>query len=273
MYLVDLGIQMIMCAHAVAFRTEKFYDLTGSSTYVILTIISLAAGKWRTAHDFTIGKFLILFPSILLVLWAVRLGAFLFRRVMRQGHDSRFENAKKQPALFFVFWFIQSLWIIFVSHPVYYVNFYAKEINARGDELSHSFVEDDGRLAMYLIGMIVGVGGFLLEIVADEQKSKFKDNPDNKGKFISSGVWSFVRYPNYLGEITIWLGQYLMCAAIIWNVLGGVLFLLSPVFITLLLTGLSGIPIQEKQANERWKDDPMFQLYKQRTKKLIPFIW
>ena len=118
------------------------------------------------------------------------------------------------------------------------------------------------------LGIIVWLAGFAIEVIADQQKSAFKNNPENAGRFITSGLWAWSRHPNYFGEIVLWTG----IAIIALPVLSGWrwVMLISPVFVVLLLTRVSGIPLLEARARKRWGEDETFQAYTRDTPVLIP---
>merc|ERR1712066_182859 len=101
--------------------------------------------------------------------------------------------------------------------------------------------------------------GMLFEVIADYQKSVFKNDPKNEGKFITSGLWSISRHPNYFGEITMWIGICLSGS----TCFEGATWMawLSPLTTFLLLTKVSGVPMLEKQGEARWGSDPAYQWY------------
>jgi steroid 5-alpha reductase family enzyme len=117
-------------------------------------------------------------------------------------------------------------------------------------------------LAVWLFGVV-------FETTADFQKYKFKKDPANKGKFIDVGLWSVSRHPNYFGEIAVWLG---VCGVAMSSASVGVSLasVASPLFVTFLLTKVSGIPILEKSADERWGDEAKYAEYKKNTPCLVP---
>ena len=119
-----------------------------------------------------------------------------------------------------------------------------------------------------VVGFLIWLLGFTFEVVADRQKSKFRADPQNAGKFISTGLWSWSRHPNYFGEILLWIGV----ATIAVPVLSGwqLLTLISPIFVAILLTRVSGIPILESLADEKWGGQAEYENYKSRTSVLIP---
>jgi steroid 5-alpha reductase family enzyme len=120
------------------------------------------------------------------------------------------------------------------------------------------------------VGLAVWVIGFALEAIADLQKSRFRADPANKGSFITSGLWAISRHPNYLGEITLWVG----IAIIALPQLRGWQYatLVSPVFVYLLITRASGVPLLEKKADAKWGGQEVYEAYKRRTPVLVPFV-
>lgn len=120
-------------------------------------------------------------------IWAGRLGSFLFMRICKAGHDSRFVSIKKTKIRFFYAWIIQGLWVVVTIGPLLSV-------------MISNRPEEGGKLGLLeYIGVAVWAIGILVEIISDSQKSNFNDNPANKDKFVSSGLWSYSRHPNYVG--------------------------------------------------------------------------
>lgn len=226
-------------------QTERFYDLTGSITYLTVTIVALALSGDLDARAVIVGT--------MVGVWAIRLGTFLFRRIRRDGRDGRFDEIKTNPLRFLMAWTIQGLWVLFTAAA-------ALAIITSTERRTLGWVG--------ILGIVVWVAGFAIEVVADRQKSAFKDDPANEGRFIASGLWAWSRHPNYFGEITLWTGIAVMALPILsgwsWVVL------VSPVFVTLLLTRLSGIPMLEARADERWGHEPEYQEYRRSTPVLVP---
>lgn len=230
---------------ANAAKTEKYYDLVGSLTY--LTIITVAVAL---TPDLSVRAKLV---AIMVVLWALRLGTFLFMRISKDGQDDRFDEIKVAPLRFFMAWTIQAMWALFTAAA-------ALAIITGGADQEIGVI---GR-----IGILMWIVGFIIEAVADAQKRAFKRNPNNKGRFITTGLWSWSQHPNYFGEILLWAGIAVIAIPVLqgWQWLT----MVSPVFVYLLLTRLSGIPTLDKKAQKRWGNDADYQAYIANTSKLVP---
>ena len=234
------------------YKTEKFYDITGTVAYMSILI--------TTAYLLSIiNNEVVLLRSILsiifVMIWAIRLGIFLFTRVIKVGEDKRFEDAKKSFSKFLMFFNISALWVFLTI-----VNVLTMIIN-NSDSITDIF---------FIIGFSIAIIGLIIEVVADRQKRKFRMNISNKGEFIRSGLWSISRHPNYFGEILIWLGISFSTLPILsgWQFIT----LISPIFVILLLTKVSGINLLEAAADDKWALDKNYQDYKEKTSVLIPFL-
>ena len=238
-------IQWIVFIPAYIKKTEKFFDLTGSLTYIIVIVIAVVLSPEIDIRSIVL--------TVLVSIWAIRLGLFLFHRIMKEGEDKRFKEIKKSGSRFFLTWTIQGLWVSFTL---------AAALAAITVEQKTAF----GLIG--LVGILVWIIGFGFEVIADYQKSKFRSVPDNKGKFITTGLWSISRHPNYFGEIILWIGVAIIALPTLegWRWIT----LISPVFVTLLLTKVSGIPLLEKRADDKWGGQEDYEEYKKRTPVLIP---
>ena len=118
------------------------------------------------------------------------------------------------------------------------------------------------------IGVAVWLVGFGVEVAADRQKQVFRADPANRDRFITTGLWAWSRHPNYFGEIVLWTGMALLAVPVLsgwrWVVL------ISPVFVVVLLTRISGIPLLERRGRKRWGDDPAYRAYVDTTPVLVP---
>ena len=247
--IVDVGIQWGLWCVAAYLKTEVFYDLAGSSTFLLLAWQSLGWGKMYHTRQVV--------QTLFVSAWSLRLGSYLFVRIINdKGVDKRFNRARDSPYLFFIYWTVQAAWIWVTLAPTMILN-----TKRQNPELS----------ARDYIGWSLWLVGFILETVADTQKSSFKSNPNNHGKWIQTGLWKVSRHPNYLGEMLLWIGLFVSAS----SVLKGLewISILSPGFVVFLLTRVSGIPLLERQAEKRWGQLAAYQDYKRNTACLIPFIW
>jgi steroid 5-alpha reductase family enzyme len=238
-------IQWLVFIPAYLLRNESFFDLTGSITYISVTLVALLLSPEVD------GRSLLLLA--LVVIWAARLGTFLFRRIRKAGKDARFDELKTSFARFLLTWTLQGLWV---------------SLTLAAALAAITTTTRKGLDIFALIGFLVWALGFAFEVVADTQKSRFRADPANKGKFIQSGVWAWSRHPNYFGEIVLWIGVAIIALPILrgWQWIT----LISPVFVTLLLTRVSGLPMLERRADEKWGGQEDYEAYKERTPVLIP---
>ncbi len=239
------GIQWLAFIPAWLLKTERFYDLTGSITYIAVTLAAISAATAPSGAQWLI--------AIMIFLWAGRLGSFLFRRIHAAGGDQRFDHIKVSWSRFFVAWTLQGAWVVMTSCA------------ALTAILS---VEQTAVGAIYVIGAVMWLAGFAIEVIADQQKSRFRADPANTGRFINVGLWAHSRHPNYFGEIVLWAGIAMMAIPYLsgtqWMVM------LSPLFVYALLTRISGIPTLVRRGEEVWGDDPAYQAYLANTPRLLP---
>ncbi|UCE05041.1 MAG: DUF1295 domain-containing protein, partial [bacterium] len=100
-------IQLLAFIPAYLLQTEKFFDLTGSITYILVTIFAVL---FSPKVD---GRSILLL--ILVIIWAIRLGSFLFRRIHYAGKDARFDEIKPSFIRFLLTWTLQGLWVTVTS--------------------------------------------------------------------------------------------------------------------------------------------------------------
>jgi steroid 5-alpha reductase family enzyme len=239
-------IQWLAFIPAFIYQSERYFDLTGSITY--LTVIVVAVVMSRPTDD----RSLLLLG--LVTLWAIRLGTFLFLRIRRAGEDRRFAELKPSFPRFLLTWTLQGLWV------------------SLSLAAALAAVTSDLRIELGIFagtGALVWIAGFALEAIADQQKKRFRADPANAGKFIQSGLWAWSRHPNYFGEIVLWIGVAIIAMPVLrgwqWATM------ISPFFIIVLLTRVSGIPMLEASADEKWGGQPDYEDYKSRTSELIPW--
>ncbi len=237
------ALNWLVFVHAYAAQTERYFDLTGSLTY--LSVVACAVGLGNRDPQ-------ALLLALLVGVWALRLGTFLFRRIRRDGADRRFDALKPDFARFLLTWTLQGLWVFLTASCAL-----AAITAAAAEPLA----------VLAGLGTAVWVAGFAIEAIADRQKSAFRADPANRDRFITTGLWAWSRHPNYCGEVLLWIGIALIALPALsgWSLVT----LISPVFVYLLLTRISGIPLLERRSDAKWGDDPEYRAYKERT----PVLW
>jgi steroid 5-alpha reductase family enzyme len=242
--LIAYAINWLVFIPSNAAKTEKYYDLTGSLTYLTITLVALLLSDDLDARAWIV--------AVMVGVWAVRLGTFLFRRISRDGRDGRFDQIKTDPLRFLMTWTIQGLWVLLTAAA-------ALAIITSSERQALGWVG--------IAGISVWLAGFAIEVVADRQKSAFRNDPANSGRFINTGLWAWSRHPNYFGEITLWAGIAIMALPLLsgwrWVVL------ISPLFVYLLITRVSGVPMLEARADKRWGGEPEYEAYKRSTPVLM----
>ena len=228
-------------------QTEHYFDLTGALSYI--STITLAA----YLHPLLDLRGLII--CVLISIWAVRLGSFLFMRIKRAGQDRRFIESKTRFWQFLYIWTMGGAWVFITM--------------AAGLAAITSMTQRP--LGIFAIaGVFLWLVGFSIEVVADRQKTKFRQLPENVDHFITSGLWAYSRHPNYFGEILLWLGITVIALPTLvgWQYVT----LISPIFVALLLIKVSGVRLLEADGKDRWGSDPNYQYYVNNTPLLVPFI-
>ena len=188
-------IQWIAYIPAFLLKTEKFYDLTGSLTYIGTVLFALyATGSFQNLQ---LGNLIV---GIAIIVWAVRLGSFLFMRIRKDKKDGRFDSIKTSFSQFFMTWTLQGMWVFICSSAAF-----VALANPAGILIN----------SVFIAGLVIFVVGFAVEVIADNQKTVFRSIPENKDQFINEGLWARSRHPNYFGEITLWAGITVMCLSLI----------------------------------------------------------
>ena len=228
-----LGFNILMFIPAFIFKTDKLTDLSYSITFIVLAIFILLSKE---------PSFGILLLVLMVIIWAIRLGLFLFIRIHHQKKDDRFDNMRNSFVKFLGFWLLQGItvWIVLLSVILFENKF-------------------------FFIGIPIWLAGLIIESIADQQKYKFKKDERNKGKFIQTGLWNYSRHPNYFGEILCWIGIYVFAGVWLWGII-------SPLYVILLLSFVSGIPLLEKKARGLWGKNKEYLRYKKETPILIPWF-
>jgi steroid 5-alpha reductase family enzyme len=243
--LLIFAIHVIVFIPSFIYKTEHYFDITGSISYVCAVTLAWSLNSGSNTRNTLLG--------LLVAIWAVRLGSFLFVRVKHVGKDVRFDQLKQHLLSFAMVWSISALWVILTAAAAL-----AAMTSAKQQAMD---------IFAYL-GLAIWLTGFGIEVIADSQKNRFRKNPDNSDTFISTGLWAWSRHPNYLGEIILWVG----IAVIAFPVLSGWQYftLLSPIFVFFLLTKVSGVPMLETKSEKKWGDDETYLAYRNSTPVLFP---
>ena len=216
-------IQWVSFIPAFIFQTEKFYDLTGSITYLTAVFYTLYVTGSNNLSD------LIIVGCV--AVWAIRLGSFLFMRIHKVGEDRRFRTIKPNFTRFLMTWTLQGMWVSMCLLCV------LTALSSYSGVVMNS---------IFFIGLLIFILGLSVEIIADYQKTVFRRNIENKDKFITTGLWSLSRHPNYFGEILLWTGISIMSISSLQGL--QYITLISPIFVYVLLVYISGVRILEAQA-------------------------
>lgn len=245
-FVFSIGFNIAMFIPAYIFKTDKLTDISYA-----LAFAGLATFGFFIPSDKSPAALL---AYVMVLVWAARIGSFLFIRIRRIKRDKRFDGMREVFTKFLGFWLLQGITVFIVLLAA---------LNVWID------TPRDVNMLSY-IGIAVFCFGLAVEAVADNQKAQFSKDPKNKGKWIATGLWSRSRHPNYFGEILVWIGMWMFSATVLTNVLTIIISFISPLFITFLLTRVSGIPLLEKSADERWGKDKAYREYKKQTPVLIP---
>jgi steroid 5-alpha reductase family enzyme len=240
--LVHLPLYLI----AVTKKTDKVTDLAYGLSFLLTSYILFFSYSYFTPFSF--------FLLAIVTFWATRLTIYLSIRILGIKKDKRFDQIRESTIKFTGFWLLQILTVFIVILPV-----------VLGITKS-SYVTN-----LSIIGYLVCFIGLTIEVIADFQKNRFKLEPDNKGKLLTSGLWRYSRHPNYFGEVLFWLGLFLYVAPALQEL---ELFIaaLSPIYIYFMLRFISGVPPLEKRYDKKFGNDPKYLKYKKNTSAIIPLL-
>ena len=249
--IVSFATHWIIAVPSLITSSEKYFDFTGMVATLLLVLTSMFALLSSGAEASIRSVFVATFVSV----WTLRLGIFLYKRIVKAGEDRRFRDIKKSLPKFLMTWTLSALWVFLTT------------VNAI-TLIALNPLEPIG--VFFVFGALLWLLGFGFEVIADRQKKHFSEQPENKGRFITQGLWSISRHPNYFGEIILWTG----IAIISLPFLSGWQFvtLVSPMFVFLLLTRISGLPFLEEKAEKKWGENKDYIEYKKRTPILVPFF-
>lgn len=231
-------------------KNNGLIDIAWGFSFVVTAISSIII-----SGSINVYKVLIFIP---IFIWGVRLSSYLLIRNWNKKEDFRYVAMRKKwgkhqkiNALFKVFVF-QSIFSYIISLPIILTNLYVHE------------TLEVINIVVLVFGVLVFIFGLAFEVLADRALKNFKKNVNNKGKILTTGVWSMSRHPNYFGEATLWwgIGIISISSFVPMTFIG----LISPLIITILLRFVSGVPLLEK----RYNNHPDFEEYKKTTPIFFP---
>ncbi|XP_071089815.1 uncharacterized protein [Haliotis cracherodii] len=247
--IVTVAMQFIFFLIACTCKFDKVTDFAGGTNFVVLAVLTFFLAETYSTRQIII--------TVFVVVWGLRLSGYLLYRIIKIGEDKRFDDKRENCLKFAGFWVFQAVWVFTVSLPVIFINAPASALK------STSITPQD------IVGIVFFAIGLFSETFADFQKFGFRNNPINKGKWCDKGLWKVSRHPNYFGEITLWIGVFIMSTSILVDAQW--VAVLSPVFTMAILLFLSGIPLLEQKSDERYRKNEDYVTYKKRTSPLIPF--
>jgi steroid 5-alpha reductase family enzyme len=229
-------------------KTDKLTDLSYSITFILLATISFFNMEYTSIWDVVL--------LVLITLWALRLGGYLYIRIRKIGKDKRFDGIRENFLKFGVFWLIQgiSVWVIMIPSIIFFSS----------NKISSIWIT--------IVGGIIFLVGLIIETIADIQKYRYIENAkiNNLGRhWVNTGLWKYSRHPNYLGEILLWAGIYLYAIAK-FDILTTLFALVGPIYIFTIIRFFSGIPKLEKKADQRYGDNEEYVRYKEETGLILP---
>jgi steroid 5-alpha reductase family enzyme len=196
-----------------------------------------------------------LLATVLVVAWGVRLAAHIAMRHKGKTEDWRYAQWRQEWGNW---WIVRSYLQVFILQGVFLLAIASSflYLNVRQASAQFDFLD--------VAGVLVWVVGFFFEAVGDYQLLLFKRDPASKGKIMTTGLWQYTRHPNYFGEATMWWGIFLMVLSEPW----GWLTIVSPLLISFLLLGVSGVPMLEK----KYDGNLAFAEYKRKTAAFFPWF-
>lgn len=209
------------------------------------------------------------------------MGTYLFQRILSTGEDSRFKDIRNNPPVFLGAFFAQATWVSLCLLPVLSIN--ALPASTLATLPASTLITDAIGLALY-------IGGLSFEVTADRQKDKWlteKREKRHEEDFLTRGLWSKSRHPNYFGEVTLWSGIAITSAGVLTRSVGQVGMGLaqyglagkviaaaaagiSPAFVAFLVLKVSGVPLSEGKYDKRYGDRKEYKEWKENTPMFFP---
>ncbi|RMG81898.1 MAG: DUF1295 domain-containing protein [Chloroflexi bacterium] len=249
-YLVTLGIILsfftILWIISLVIKDASIVDIFWGSGFVVA-----ALSYFALTEGFATRKILVL---ALVAIWGLRLTLHIGKRNIGKGEDFRYRKWREQFGKrwwwlsYIRVYLLQALILWVVSIPT----------------LAAQYHQTPNYLTIFdVLGIVIWGIGFYFEAVGDWQLTRFKANPENKGKLLTTGLWAWTRHPNYFGDAAVWWGLYLFAVATPW----GFLTFFGPLAMNFLLLRVSGVALLEKSLSKR---KPGYEEYIENTPAFIP---
>ncbi len=246
-WLSGLGAVMIVALAgwlaSIPLRNVSIVDGLWSLMFLLLAGVYAALASETTAR--------VTLLSVLVLIWSVRLSAYIVWRNYGEGEDRRYQKirANNEPGFvwksFFIVFALQAVLAWFISLPL---------LAAANSTAPLGWLD--------FAGLAVWICGFVFEAGGDYQLARFKADPANEGKVMDRGLWRYTRHPNYFGDFMIWWGYYLIAVSA-----GGWWSIAGPALMSFLLLKVSGVALLEKDIGER---RPKYREYVARTNAFFP---
>ena len=228
--LLIISLLTILWLISVFIKNVSIADILWALGFLFINLYYFLA-----SDEFYTRKIILL---VLVTLWALRLSIYLAWRNIGKGEDYRYQEFRKKYGeerywwvSFFQVFLLQGILIVLVSLPLLATNF-----ETQNDYLN---------LFDYL-AILFWVIGFIVESAGDYRLSKFKMNPNNKGKVLNTGLWKYTRHPNYFGDTIVWWAYAIFSIASqnYWSFIGSIIM-------TLLIVKVSGVALLEKSLKDK----------------------
>lgn len=248
-FLASFGINLFFYIFACALKMDKLTDITYSLSFIALAVLAFCLGQ--TYHTRQIAML------VAILMWAVRIGGYLLTRIIKIGHDKRFDAYRASWWRFGIFWLFQSIvvWLTFLPPCLLFA-----------DAVDTAWTWHDS------LGFTIFAVCLVGETVADQQKFAFRNNAANDKRWTDVGLWKWSRHPNFFFEIVLWWGLFIV-ASVRFPLPGNefkYFSLIGPTLLMLSILFFSGITRLEESADKRYWHDAAYQAYKKRTSPLIP---
>jgi steroid 5-alpha reductase family enzyme len=237
-----LGLMTLLWLFSLLIKNASIVDIFWGIGFVIIAWLDYSISPFMSSTKWLM--------TILVTIWGLRLALHIGIRNWGQPEDFRYAKWREENGQhwwwisFFKVFLLQGLLMWVISAPII------------------SIRVTDGIPPLAVLGALVWAYGFFFEAVGDWQLTRFKANPKNKGKLMTSGVWRYTRHPNYFGDAAQWWGFYLIALSA-----GGWWTIFSPIIMTYLLLQVSGVALLEKTMKRR----PGYEEYARKTSALVPW--